>query len=82
MWATIQDPYNAAYRAYGTGVDAPGVFGPGDKVYKAAHNMILAHACAYKRYKSTGQKGIRQECYITNNLKWIGSELNRNCYAI
>ena len=58
MWATIQDPYNAAYRAYGSGVDAPRVYGPGDKVYQAAHNMIRAHACAYKRYRYMGQQGI------------------------
>ena len=57
MWATIQDPYNAAYRAYGTGQEAPGINGPGDKVYQAAHNMILAHACAYRTYKSMGHTG-------------------------
>ena len=56
-WATINDPYNAAYHGYGTGREAPGVYSLGDKVYQAAHNMILAHACAFHAFKDMYPSG-------------------------
>ena len=35
---------------YGNGVHAPGEVGMGDKVYIVAHNLIRAHAKAYRVY--------------------------------
>ena len=54
----MHDPYAMAYHGYGTGQEAPNIYGPRDKVYQAAHNMILAHACAYRSYKNMGFQGI------------------------
>ena len=54
----MHDPYAMAYHVYGTGQEAPNSYGPRDKVYQAAHNMILAHGCAYRSYKSMGLQGI------------------------
>ena len=65
-WTTINDPYTATYHGYGTGREAPGIYGPGDKVYQAAHNMILAHACAYHAYKDIYPSGIYR-VFISQN---------------
>ena len=35
---------------YGNGVHAPGEVGMGDKVYIVGHNLIRAHAKAYRVY--------------------------------
>ena len=78
MWATMHDPYDAAYNGYGSGKEAPGIFGPGDKVYQAAHNMILSHACAYRKYRDMNQTGknslvsfLLLNCHIHNIYEYI-----------
>ena len=38
---------------YGNAVFAPKIYSPGIKVYIAAHNIILAHAKAYRVYDKT-----------------------------
>ena len=48
---------------YGNAVFAPKIYSPGIKVYIAAHNIILAHAKAYRAYNKT-QNGKYCKCII------------------
>ncbi|XP_060578199.1 lactase/phlorizin hydrolase-like [Ruditapes philippinarum] len=53
LWTTIADPVKLATDMYSSRRD--------NSVYKAVHNMLLAHSCIYHRYndaKLTGQIGI------------------------
>ena len=50
LWITINEPSVVTLNGYGNGVHAPGQVGMGDKVYIVAHNLIRAHAKAYRVY--------------------------------
>ena len=50
LWLTFNEPRTVVLSGYGSGGFAPGIHSPGRKVYAAAHNMILAHAKAYRAY--------------------------------
>ena len=49
-WITINEPWVIAVSGYGTGDFAPGIYGPGIYDYQAGHNLIRAHAKAYRLY--------------------------------
>ena len=56
----LNQPKTTAVSAYGIGRMAPGVVGDGTKTYIAAHNLIRAHAYAYRAYErefASQQKG-------------------------
>lgn len=60
QWITFHDPYTFVYGGYGTKDFAPGIDGPAETVYKAASNVLLAHAAVYYKYKNnykTKQQG-------------------------
>ncbi|CAG0901510.1 unnamed protein product [Darwinula stevensoni] len=51
LWITINEPWVVAWLGYGNGLNAPGVGdSPGIKTYVAGHNLLLAHAKAYRIY--------------------------------
>ena len=58
-WITINEPFVVSNLGYGTGEHAPGVTGQGVNDYKAAHNLLNAHASVYGLYKQKyrSQKG-------------------------
>jgi beta-glucosidase len=67
-WITLNEPWVVAILGYGKGVFAPGRTS-NTEPYKAAHNLLLAHANAVDIYRSKfghqeGQIGI------TNNCDW------------
>ena len=50
-WITLNEPWVVAIAGHATGEMAPGMKGPGILEYKTAHNLIRAHAKAYRLYK-------------------------------
>ena len=50
IWITLNEPWVVANHGYGDGTKAPGMKGSGILEYKAAHNLIRAHAAAYNLY--------------------------------
>jgi len=67
-WITLNEPWVVAILGYGQGVFAPGRVS-NDEPYLAGHQLILAHAKAYRIYKDKyqHQKG---QIGITNNCDW------------
>ncbi|BFZ09250.1 hypothetical protein BsWGS_12289 [Bradybaena similaris] len=63
IWTTIDDPVTLVYKGYETGEHAPGLEKP-ELVYLVGHNLIRAHAEAYRLYtdiyraSQNGQVGI------------------------
>jgi lactase-phlorizin hydrolase len=51
MWITINEPFIVSNMGYGIGYDAPGKNGPGVNNYIVAHNLLKAHAKAYRVYE-------------------------------
>ena len=49
-WITLNEPWVQSVQGYGGNGKAPGMNGPGILEYKAAHNLIKAHAKAYRVY--------------------------------
>ncbi len=50
-WITLNEPWVVALHGYGDGSKAPGISGSSEgKEYRAAHNLIRAHAKAYRLY--------------------------------
>jgi hypothetical protein len=50
LWITLNEPWIISVLGYGDGVFAPGITGIGDNVYTVTHNLIRAHAKAYRVY--------------------------------
>lgn len=67
-WITLNEPFVVSNHGYEIGVMAPGLKGKGDRIYASGHNLIKAHAKAYRIYekdfKST-QKGCQFVIYNT-----------------
>merc|ERR1712013_257715 len=53
FWITLNEPAVTAVNGHGTGEHAPGMKGPGNYTYTAAHNQIRAHARAVQAYRSS-----------------------------
>ncbi|KAK2708292.1 hypothetical protein QYM36_014034 [Artemia franciscana] len=51
FWITLNEPYVVAHLGYGIGIFAPGISGSGTSEYIAAHNLLRAHAKAYRLYE-------------------------------
>ncbi|XP_053314306.1 cytosolic beta-glucosidase-like [Spea bombifrons] len=61
FWITINEPHVVAKLGYEEGLFAPGKKEPGLGAYRAAHNMLKAHAKAWHTYKNdfkNKQKGF------------------------
>ncbi len=60
-WITFNEPLDTAVDGYGTGYHAPGLTEIGTDPYIVAHNLLRAHARAYRIYYSdfhTDQQGM------------------------
>ena len=69
-WITLNEPWVCAIQGYGNGEKAPGMRAPGILPYKAAHNMIRAHAKAYRVYYAEFQEIQKGQVGITLNVDW------------
>lgn len=71
-WITLNEPWCSAVLGYEVGEHAPGdTSRPGEAVYKAGHNLLLAHAKAVKVYRGAFQKEQRGKIGITLNSNWV-----------
>ncbi len=52
QWITLNEPWVVAIAGHATGELAPGMVDPGIADYAVAHNLIKAHAKAYRLYHS------------------------------
>ena len=69
MWMTFNEPWCMCALGYGSGVHAPGRdVDPGREPYRAAHQVLLAHARAYRLYQR--DFGGRRPCGIVLNCEW------------
>jgi lactase-phlorizin hydrolase len=55
LWITFNEPWVFTVFGYGAGSAPPGMHGIGTYVYQAAHNVLRAHAKAYRIYQSRYQ---------------------------
>jgi beta-glucosidase/6-phospho-beta-glucosidase/beta-galactosidase len=62
MWITFNEPFIFVYEGYGTGALAPGVRDPQMTTFRAAHNVIRAHARAYRMYDKEFRATQNGEC--------------------
>ncbi len=56
LWATINEPWVAAFLGYGYGVHAPGLCNA-QAAYQAAHHLMLAHARAVQVFRQGNYGG-------------------------
>jgi lactase-phlorizin hydrolase len=70
IWITVNEPWVVAYQGYGSGINAPGRYGPGTFTYTAGHNLILAHARAYRLYEKEFKATQGGRAGITLNINW------------
>ena len=61
---------NVVFTGHSTGEMAPGMKGPGILEYKVVHNLILAHARAYRLYHKEFHASQRGQVGITLNIDW------------
>merc|ERR1712137_839883 len=52
-WITFNEPWCSSHLGYGNGAHAPGITNTGTDDYTAGHNLLRAHARAYRLYEST-----------------------------
>ena len=77
-WITINEPWVVAHNCYGQAACAPGThFGPGTFTYIAGHNLILAHARAYRLYEKEFKATQGGRAGITLNINWYLPKDNR-----
>ncbi len=50
LWITINEPYIQSMGGYEVGMLAPGTRGQGKVMYLVGHNLLKAHAEAYRVY--------------------------------
>ncbi|XP_046643173.1 cytosolic beta-glucosidase-like [Daphnia pulicaria] len=77
IWITINEPWVVAYQGYGSGINAPGKYGPGTYTYQSGHNLILAHARAYRLYESEFKPTQQGKAGITLNINWYDPKDNQ-----
>jgi len=56
FWATLNEPWVAAFLGYGAGLHAPGIC-DATQAYQAAHHLLLAHAKAVQVFRQGGYQG-------------------------
>ncbi|KAJ8044360.1 Lactase-phlorizin hydrolase [Holothuria leucospilota] len=68
FWITFNEPWVIAVLGHGFGIFAPGVQGLADnRVYLSAHNLLLAHAMAYRSYEAEYRSSQQGKVGITMN---------------
>ena len=65
-WMTLNESWCSAVLGYGLNVFAPGIR-DSRLPYIAAHNLLLAHGCAVRKFREGGYAG---EIGIANNCDW------------
>lgn len=70
---TFNEPWCSAVLGYGNGEHAPGrVSESAAEVYRAGHNILLAHARAVDIYRTKFQPAQNGVIGITLNANWTG----------
>lgn len=70
-WITLNEPWCSAVLGYEVGEHAPGdTSKPGVNVYKAGHNLLLAHGRAVKAYREDFQAIQKGKIGISLNTMW------------
>ncbi|XP_052799780.1 lactase/phlorizin hydrolase-like isoform X2 [Mya arenaria] len=69
-WLTVNQPGVFARLGYDTGSFAPGIQSNGTKVYIVAHNLIKAHAMAYRKYETTFKASQHGEVGLALDAAW------------
>ncbi|XP_070575696.1 cytosolic beta-glucosidase-like [Ptychodera flava] len=70
LWITFNEPYVFTKVGYETGIHAPGLKHQGTTVYRAAHNVLKAHAKAWHTYNERYRATQKGKCGITLNCSW------------
>ncbi|CAK8692258.1 unnamed protein product [Clavelina lepadiformis] len=71
FWITFNEPYVVTWLGYGIGVFAPGINNkPGTAPYLAAHNIIRAHAKAYRTYEKKYKSSQGGKIGMTLSTEW------------
>lgn len=69
-WITLNEPWCSAFLAYEIGEHAPGKGIPSVDIYKAGHNLLLAHARAVQLYRTRFREEQQGVIGITLNTSW------------
>ena len=70
-WITLNEPWCCAFLGYEKGEHAPGKTDkPGVDLYRAGHNLLLAHAKAVRIYREHFQEKQKGKIGITINSDW------------
>ncbi|XP_075923600.1 beta-klotho isoform X2 [Petromyzon marinus] len=70
-WFTVHNPYAVAWHGYGSGTHAPGIRDPGLSPYVVAHNLIKAHARAYRIYQRHFKPTQGGEVSLVLGSHWV-----------
>ncbi|XP_061162617.1 lactase/phlorizin hydrolase-like, partial [Saccostrea echinata] len=70
FWITLNEPFVVSNQGYELGVMAPGLKGKGDRTYIVSHNLIKAHAKAYRVYENEFKTKQKGQVGITLNTDW------------
>ncbi|XP_064182876.1 lactase/phlorizin hydrolase [Anguilla rostrata] len=71
FWVTFNEPYTIAWSGYGLGAIPPNVKNPADAPYRVAHNLLKAHAMAYRTYDEKYRKAQGGVVSISLNANWV-----------
>ncbi|XP_052245872.1 lactase/phlorizin hydrolase-like isoform X2 [Dreissena polymorpha] len=69
-WITLNEPYVVSLLGHETGKFAPGIRSNGTKTYIVSHNLIIAHALAYRLYESKYRSSQHGQVGIALNSDW------------
>lgn len=79
---TFNEPWCSAVLGYGNGEHAPGrTSEDAADVYRAGHNMLLAHARAVDVYRTAFQPSQKGAIGITLNSNWTGAVFALPCFC-
>lgn len=71
LWITLNEPYVCAKLGHEDGVHAPGLRQPGTAAYLAGHNMLRAHAAAWRSYDALFRAGQGGAVSLALNADWV-----------
>ena len=70
LWMTFNEPLSICELGYSQGVFAPGIKGGPPGQYKCGHNLLLAHAKAYRLYRAKYAKAQGGKISMALDGKW------------